>query len=247
MAERVVEVKARGIDLVSVYLCAPSNNGQIQSDGPGLVLIGDTFESSSNYEMFARALCLRGISVAIPDFPFNSPVLAIDNVMAAKRLLAKGNGPQGIEALAARPISLMAHGSSADTGAKLLEKQDFAAFISFGAAPGGEEMAALSLDVLLLKGSKDCELKSDTFDAAFKALDGHAALLELKGIAAQSILDQLPRVASAPCKAELSLEQGHALLAEVVAEFVEKSLGGQQLAFAELGAELEGVKVESSK
>lgn len=243
VVERVVEVKARGIDIVRVHVCAPNDGkGAPRTDGAGLVLVPESSVGSDPYTAFARALCAAGLSVAVPEFPFGVPGLAGDNAIAARTLLARGDDPSGIPALAARPISLFAHGDGGGLAAKLSGRAEFGTLVLFGSAPDASDADDVWLPVLSIAGGRDCRIERAAVRKAWERFEERSAFVDAALLSHESVTDSLPR--QGECAPELTMEQGHEQLARLVARFIDAALAADAEALGKLGEDLDGVDVE---
>lgn len=241
--ERVVEVKARGIDIVRVHVCAPNDGaGGPRTDGAGMVLMPESSVGADRYAAFARALCAAGLAVAIPEFPFDTPALAADNAIAARKLLARGNDPAGIPALAARPISLFGHGDGGGLAANVAGRGEFGTLVLFGSAPDASDANDVWLPVFSIAGGRDCRVDREDVRRAWERFEERSVFADAALLSHESVTDASPGGGS--CAAGLAMERGHEQLAELVTRFIDAALAGDREALGKIGEELDGVVVE---
>lgn len=220
VVSRVVEVKARGLDVVPVTLVAPGNGqGPRLEKQSGLVLLPGGLVEADRYLWLAKALARRGVVVALPRFPLDLGFFAIDNAHVARRLLVEGDEASGTPALvAAGKVAIAGHSLGGVVAASAAVDGGYADLVLFASyAAGGDPVETLTIPVLSVAGGSDCKALRETVRAGIDRFSSATALFaEIPGLTHYGFTDSLREDLDAACVSGLDLEAGHALITELV-------------------------------
>lgn len=220
---RHIDVKARGVDVVPVFVAAPWNGQGPATGSAGIVLVPGGRVDPARYEWLAKALARSGRSVVIPSFPLDFALLSTPDVQVARRVLVEGHAPSATPPLATGRTIAMGHSLGGVVAAGAVQKHDYDALVLLASYPASAD-DAFAVPVLSIVGDLDCDVSVEEARHGLATPGGPRLLAVVEGLTHYGFTNSLNDDRSSGCAPGLSLEEGHARILTLIESFLSGAL-----------------------
>jgi dienelactone hydrolase len=209
------QARANGTDVVAVRVLFPADQRGQPRPGPhpGVVFVQGGLVPTSRYFWQGEALAREGYVVAFPEHDFNLAITAVENGVAARRLLAAPPPESVLVGLVdSTRIAVAGHSLGAVVAMKLMLGGDFTAAVleaGFQDSADQSSVSKLQRPTLFLAGAADCNAGSGAVSAAWAQVPSPTALVLLEGVTHYEFTDSAQEDLDAHCTPATGLVEAH--------------------------------------
>jgi predicted dienelactone hydrolase len=231
VAEAVFETRANHTDVVTTHVFFPADAAgrPVGQRHPGLVFVQCGAVPVSRYAWLGEALARAGIVVAMPEHPLDLAFFAVDDGLAARRVLVTSEGGPLLDALVEpSKVAVAGHSLGGVVAAKLVLEGGFAALVLDASFPDSADetaLEALTLPTLSLAGSLDCSAKLEKVSDGATHLPRPRVLAVMPGVTHYQFTDSQREDDAKGCTPGVSLEAAHETIASAMRTFVSTATG----------------------